>query len=175
MDNIQINLNEANSNNKKSIKIITDTLKEELDEIEKIDIKFLEERVLRNKVTKMYNNMQDCLEISEFKAYKNNTFILYSSKYQYLLFELQARSMEKDTKELERNLNIQIEKQKRFEKENSKTVYSMISFMMSFSLVSAGVTAIEKAKSIKEVAAMYLFLIVIMILTFCMIEYFRKK
>ena len=116
----------------------------------------------------------ECNTTQNFHFNRNENIIELLYKYQRLSLEYETYKIEQKMNQVEEASKKLEKRQEKFAQESHNLVYTILSFIASFSIVSAAVTAISEIKDIKYICLFMLFIVFILITTLIELDNFYR-
>ena len=130
------------------------TIKEQIERIAIIQnkgIKNVTNKEIENLLAMVDSLIVECNTTQNFHFNRNENIIELLYKYQRLSLEYETYKIEQKMSQIEDASKRLEKRQEKFTQESHNLVYTILSFIASFSIVSAAVTAIDEIKDIKYI------------------------
>lgn len=167
---------QANENN--PIFDLDQTIKEQIEQIAMIQnkgIKNVTTKEVENLLAMVDSLIVECNATQKFHFNRNENIIELLYKYQRLALEYETYKIQQKMNQVEEVSKELEKKQEKFAQESHNLVYTILSFIASFSIVSAAVTAIGEIKEIKYICLFMLFIVFILITTLIGLDNFYRS
>lgn len=169
-------LGEVQSNSKKNSEIleINANIRQILNEISNIQSKEISEKA-KDVLVRADMIILECHATKEFDTNKNGTFNRLLYEYQKLSLKYETFNVEKEIAEVNKTLKDVETKQEEYEKQSNNLVYTILSFIASFSIISASVTAISGIEGTLNQMLFIVFIAFILVTTLIALDNFYKS
>ncbi len=164
--------------NENSVFNLDQTIKEQIEQIAIIQnkgIKNVTNKEIENLLAMVDSLIVECNTTQSFHFNRNENIIELLYKYQRLSLEYETYKIEQKMSQIEETSKRLEKKQEKFAQESHNLVYTILSFIASFSIVSAAVTAIDKIKDIKYICLFMLFIVFVLITTLIGLDNFYRS
>ena len=172
---IQIPLTQTNENN--PVFDLDKTIREQIEQIAIIQnkgIKNVTSKEVENLLAMVDSLIVECNTTHNFHFNKNENIIELLYKYQRLSLEYETYKIEQKMNQVEATSKKLEQRQEKFAQESHNLVYTILSFIASFSIVSAAVTAISGIKDIKYICLFMIFIVFILLTTLIGLDNFYR-
>lgn len=169
-------LSEVQSNSKKNSEIleINANIRQILKEISNIQSKEISEKA-KDVLVRADMIILECHATKEFDTNKNGTFNRLLYEYQKLSLKYETFNVEKEIAKVNKTLKDVETKQEEYEKQSNNLVYTILSFIASFSIISASVTAISGIEGALNQMLFIVFIAFILVTTLIALDNFYKN
>lgn len=153
------------------------TIKEQIERIAIIQnkgIKNVTNKEIENLLAMVDSLIVECNTTQNFHFNRNENIIELLYKYQRLSLEYETYKIEQKMSQIEDASKRLEKRQEKFAQESHNLVYTILSFIASFSIVSVAVTAIDEIKDIKYICLFMLFIVFVLITTLIGLDNFYR-
>ena len=154
------------------------TIKDQIEQIAIVQnkgIKNVDCNQIENLLAMIDSLIVECNATQNFHFNRNENIIELLYRYQRLSLEYETYKIEQKMDKVEEDSKKLEERQEKFAKESHNLVYTILSFIASFSIVSAAVSAIEKIDDVKYICLFILFILFIIITTLIGLDNFYRE
>ncbi len=161
-----------------SVLDLDQTIKDQIEQIAIVQnkgIKNVDCTQIENVLAMIDSLIVECNATQNFHFNRNENIIELLYRYQRLSLEYETYKIEQKMVKVEEDSKKLEERQEKFAKESHNLVYTILSFIASFSIVSAAVSAIGKIDDVKYICLFILFILFIIITTLIGLDNFYRE
>ena len=154
------------------------TIKDQIEQIAIVQnkgIKNVDCNQVENLLAMIDSLIVECNATQNFHFNRNENIIELLYRYQRLSLEYETYKIEQKMDKVEEDSKKLEQRQEKFAKESHNLVYTILSFIASFSIVSAAVSAIGKIDDVKYICLFILFILFIILTTLIGLDNFYRE
>ena len=148
---------------------------EKIAEIERIGIEKFSSEEVENTLDMTDSLLTDCDVSQSFNFNRNENIMKLIYKYQKLSLKYESYKAEKNLKQIEKKQGKIAQDNEKIMQESHNLVYTILGFILSFSLISASVEAIKEIKSIEYICIFIIFMLILEVLVLLVLNNFHQN